>query len=87
MGWVVADDGGQCACIEHLVRDDDGEIIGGIMRFYDHGPTYAWAYPGGRIGPIWPLKENGERATGVECDVAARRRVEADAGLSEIPRP
>lgn len=81
MTWIAVNDD-RCEHCEHLIRDDDGQVIGIIMRFYDDGPTYAWTESGGRIGPISPLKDNGERATGGECDAAARKRVEKLAGLS-----
>ena len=30
-----------CVLVEHLSRDDDGLILGGIMQFYVNGPAYA----------------------------------------------
>lgn len=81
MPWTVVEDERFEHC-EDLVRDDDGQVIGTIMRFRDDGPTYAWTISGGRIGPISPLKPNGEWPTGAECDAAARNRVEKLAGLS-----
>lgn len=79
MSWITVKDDRFLLC-ENLLRDD-GKVIGTIMRFYDHGPTYAWTLSGGRIGPISPLRINNEIPTGVECDAAARNRVEKLAGL------
>ncbi len=43
MGWVdVKSECKDAVIAEELRRDDDGELLGAILRFYDDGPTYAW---------------------------------------------
>ncbi len=64
---------------EDLVTDD-GRVLGGIVRFYLHGPTYAWSRYG-RIdpcSPVLPYVQGGPiiEPTGEACDAAARAAVE-----------
>jgi hypothetical protein len=64
---------------EALVRDD-GVVLGGIVRFENCGPTYAWSQRG-RIGPcspVMPYVPGGPvvEPSGPACDAAARAAVE-----------
>ena len=54
MPWRMVD--------EWLLRDDDGELLGWIIRFNEEGPTHAWT-PLGHIDDL-------------ACDAAARAAVE-----------
>lgn len=86
MPWVINADERFKHC-EHLVRDDDGVVLGIIMRFYSNGPTYAWTISGGRIGPMsGPKHDDGSKFgtyIGTECDDIARKRVEAVCGTPD----
>jgi hypothetical protein len=43
MSWRDIDD--DWTLCQHLYRDDN-VVIGGILRYYEDGSTYAWYHPG-----------------------------------------
>jgi hypothetical protein len=42
------DDDEDRALVRECLMRDDGKVLGGIMRFYACGPTYAWSQRGHR---------------------------------------
>lgn len=64
---------------EALVRDD-GVVLGGIVRFENCGPTYAWSQRGsiGPCSPVLPHVLGGPvvEPSGPACDAVARAAVE-----------
>jgi hypothetical protein len=67
------DDDEDRALVRECLMRDDGKVLGGIMRFYACGPTYAWSQRE-RIGACSPA--GVDRPSGWACDAAARRAVE-----------